>query len=101
MKAAEELAKGGIKMLTRAMAAEWSAESIQANAIGPGYMLTDLNRALIEDPAFDGWVKARTPMGRWGQPEELAGTVIFLASDASGFITGQIIYADGGMVSVL
>lgn len=95
------VAKGGIKMLTRAMAAEWGEKGIQANAIGPGYMVTDMNAALIANPAFDAWVKSRTPMRRWGLPEELKGVAIFLASDASNYISGQIIYADGGMISVL
>lgn len=95
------VAKGGIKMLTKAMAAEWGELGIQANAIGPGYMVTDMNEALISNPDFDGWVKARTPMRRWGLPEELAGTCIYLASDASNYVSGQIIYADGGMISVL
>jgi len=95
------VAKGGIKMLTRAMAAEWAAHGIQANAIGPGYMITDMNQALIDNPAFDAWVKARTPARRWGRPEELIGTAVFLASDASTYVNGQIIYVDGGMLSVL
>ncbi|MDH5797331.1 MAG: SDR family NAD(P)-dependent oxidoreductase, partial [Paracoccaceae bacterium] len=72
------VSKGGIKMLTKMMAAEWGEKGIQANAIGPGYMLTDMNEALINNPDFDGWVKARTPMRRWGKPEELAGTAIYL-----------------------
>jgi len=93
--------KGGIKMLTKAMAAEWGELGIQANAIGPGYMLTDMNEALINNPEFNAWVKARTPMRRWGKPEELAGTAIYLASEASNYVSGQIIYADGGMISVL
>ncbi|ACM04118.1 SDR family oxidoreductase [Cereibacter sphaeroides] len=95
------VAKGGIKMLTKAMAAEWGEKGIQSNAIGPGYMVTDMNEALLSNPEFDGWVKARTPMRRWGLPEELAGTAIYLASDASNYVSGQIIYADGGMISVL
>jgi gluconate 5-dehydrogenase len=95
------VAKGGIKMLTKAMAAEWGDKGIQANAIGPGYMVTDMNEALIANPEFDAWVKGRTPMRRWGRPEELAGTAIYLASDASNYVSGQIIYADGGMISVL
>jgi gluconate 5-dehydrogenase len=95
------VSKGGIKLLTRAMAAEWGEKGIQANAIGPGYMLTDMNEALTSDPAFDAWVKGRTPARRWGKPEELVGTAIFLASAASGYVNGQIIYVDGGMSSVL
>nr|WP_111300436.1 glucose 1-dehydrogenase [Paracoccus saliphilus] len=94
-------AKGGIKMLTQAMAAEWGAKGIQANAIGPGYMVTEMNKALLENADFDAWVKARTPVHRWGLPEELGGTVIYLASDASNYVSGQIIYVDGGMTSVL
>ncbi len=95
------VAKGGIKMLTKAMAAEWGELGIQANAIGPGYMLTDMNEALINDPKFDGWVKGRTPARRWGKPEELGGTAVFLASSAADYVNGQIIYVDGGMISVL
>ncbi|MGY2046702.1 SDR family oxidoreductase [Methylobacterium sp. JK268] len=95
------VAKGGIKMLTRAMAAEWGELGIQANAIGPGYMLTDMNQALIENPTFDAWVKGRTPARRWGRPDELAGTCVYLASAASDYVNGQIIYVDGGMLAVL
>jgi gluconate 5-dehydrogenase len=95
------VAKGGIKMLTQAMAAEWAAHGVQANAIGPGYMLTDMNQALIDNPAFDAWVKARTPAKRWGKPEELVGVAVFLASSASDYVNGQIIYVDGGMTAVL
>jgi gluconate 5-dehydrogenase len=95
------VAKGGIKMLTRAMAAEWAEHGIQANAIGPGYMLTDMNEALVNDPKFDAWVKGRTPARRWGKPAELIGTAVFLASAASDYVNGQIIYVDGGMISVL
>lgn len=94
-------AKGGIKMLTRAMAAEWAEHGIQANAIGPGYMATEMNTALLENPAFDAWVKGRTPARRWGRPDELAGTAIWLASQASAYVNGQIIYVDGGMLAVL
>jgi gluconate 5-dehydrogenase len=95
------VAKGGIKMLTKAMAAEWGELGIQANAIGPGYMLTDMNQALIDNPAFDAWVKGRTPARRWGRPDELVGTCVYLASSASDYVSGQIIYVDGGMISVL
>jgi gluconate 5-dehydrogenase len=95
------VAKGGIKMLTKAMAAEWGELGLQANAIGPGYMLTDMNTSLVENPVFDAWVKARTPARRWGRPEELVGAAIFLASSAADYVNGQIIYVDGGMISVL
>jgi gluconate 5-dehydrogenase len=95
------VAKGGIKMLTRAMTAEWAAHGIQANAIGPGYMLTDMNQALVDDPKFNAWVVGRTPSRRWGKPGELIGTAVFLASAASDYVNGQIIYVDGGMLAVL
>jgi len=95
------VAKGGIKMLTQAMAAEWAASGIQANAIGPGYMITDMNQALIDNPAFDAWVKGRSPSKRWGRPDELVGTAVFLASSASDYVNGQIIYVDGGIMAVL
>ena len=95
------VAKGGIKMLTKAMASEWAVHGLQANAIGPGYMITDMNQALIENPTFDAWVKGRTPAKRWGKPEELVGAAIFLASEASNYVNGQVIYVDGGMISVL
>jgi Dehydrogenases with different specificities (related to short-chain alcohol dehydrogenases) len=94
-------AKGGIKTLTQAMAAEWAEHGIQANAIGPGYMLTDMNQALIDNPQFDSWVKGRTPSRRWGKPEELVGAAVFLSSDASNYVNGQIIYVDGGMSAVI
>ena len=95
------VSKGGILMLTRSMAAEWAEHGIQANAIGPGYMVTEMNRALTESPEFDAWVKGRTPARRWGEPEELIGTAVFLASAASDYVNGQIIYVDGGMVAVV
>ena len=95
------VAKGGLKMLTRAMTAEWAVHNIQANAIGPGYMLTEMNTALLENEAFNAWVVNRTPARRWGRPEELVGTAVFLASPASDYVNGQIIYVDGGMLAVL
>jgi gluconate 5-dehydrogenase len=95
------VAKGGIRLLTKGMAAEWTPHGIQANAIGPGYMLTEMNAALTSNPDFDAWVKGRTPAGRWGRPDELVGTAIYLASDASNYVSGQLIFVDGGMISVL
>lgn len=94
-------AKGAIKLLTQSMAAEWAEHGIQANAIGPGYMLTDMNQALTSNPQFDAWVKGRTPSRRWGKPEELGGAAIFLASSASDYVNGQLLYVDGGMSAVL
>jgi gluconate 5-dehydrogenase len=95
------VAKGGIKMLTRAMAAEWAAYGIQANAIGPGYMLTDMNEALVNNSDFNNWLMGRIPSKRWGKPDELVGAAIFLASDASTYVNGQIIYVDGGMIAAM
>jgi len=94
-------AKGGIRMLTRFMAAEWARYDIQANAIGPGYIATEMNRALLDDPKFDAWVKGRTPSGRWGKPEDLIGVAVFLASQASDYVNGQTIYVDGGLLAVI
>lgn len=92
-------AKGAVKMLTKAMCVEWAKHGIQANGIGPGYFKTELNRALFTDPVFDEWVRKRTPAGRWGEVDELKGVALFLASDASTYVNGQIIYVDGGFLS--
>jgi gluconate 5-dehydrogenase len=93
--------KGGLKMLTRAMAVEWAEHNVQVNAIGPGYFLTDMTRPLAEDAKFDAWLKARTPARRWGKPEELIGAAVFLASRASDFVNGQVLYVDGGILAAL
>jgi len=90
-------AKGGVRQLTRGMAVELAPHNIQVNAIAPGYFATEMNRALLDDPAFDAWVKKRTPAGRWGQPDEIAGLALFLASAAANYVTGQVIMIDGGM----
>ena len=92
-------AKGAVKQLTKAMCVEWAASNVQVNGIGPGYFATPLNKALMEDPAFDSWVTARTPMGRWGDTRELIGAAIFLSSAASDFVSGQVIYVDGGLLA--
>ena len=92
-------AKGGLKMLTKAMAIEWAQYNIQVNGIGPGMFKTEMNTALVEDKKFNKWVCERTPAGRWGEPDELSGTAVFLASEASSYINGQIIYVDGGFLS--
>lgn len=94
-------AKGGIKMLSRAMAAEWAQFNIQINTIGPGYIVTDMNEALVNDAQFDAWVKSSNPSKRWGRPEELIGTAVYLASSASDYVNGQIICVDGGWLAVL
>jgi gluconate 5-dehydrogenase len=92
-------AKGAVKQLTRAMCVEWAGANVQVNAIGPGYFATPLNTALQDDPSFNTWLTARTPAGRWGKPEELVGTAVFLASPASDFVNGQVIYVDGGLLA--
>jgi gluconate 5-dehydrogenase len=94
-------AKGGLKMLTRAMAVEWARHGLQTNAIAPGYFLTELNKPLVENAEFNQWICGRTPAGRWGQPHELAGAVVFLASSASDFVNGQILSVDGGLLAAL
>lgn len=88
--------KGGLAMLTKSMATEWGEYNIRANAIAPGYFVTDLTRSLVDDPEFDAWVKQSVPLHRWGDPSELVGTAIFLASEASSYITGCTIGVDGG-----
>ena len=92
-------AKGGLKMLTKSMAVEWAKDNVQVNGIGPGYFLTEMNTALVEDEKFNNWVCNRTPAGRWGDPDELAGAAVFLASQASNYVNGQVIYVDGGFLS--
>jgi gluconate 5-dehydrogenase len=92
-------AKGGLRNLTRAMAVDWARHGIQANAIGPGYIVTDFTRALMDDPTFNAWLDARVPMARWGEVSDLAGAAIFLCSPASDFVTGQVLYVDGGMTA--
>jgi gluconate 5-dehydrogenase len=93
--------KGAVKMLTKAMCAEWARYNIQVNGIGPGYFKTELNKALYTDPTFDEWVRKRTPAGRWGELAELIGVCVLLASEASSFINGQVFYIDGGLTSVI
>jgi gluconate 5-dehydrogenase len=93
--------KGGVRMLTKAMATDWGQHNIQINAIGPGYFFSEMTRPLAENPQFDSWLKARTPMGRWGDQEELVGAAIFLASKASSFVNGHILYVDGGILATI
>jgi gluconate 5-dehydrogenase len=99
--AAYAATKGGLKMLTRSMCAEWALHGIQANGIAPGYFRTDLTQPLQVDAAFDAWLRARVPAGRWGDPDELGGAVVFLASSASDFVNGQVIVVDGGLSAVV
>ncbi len=91
--------KGGVRQLTKALAVEWAQYNIRVNAIGPGYFRTELTDALQKDEERAAWILSRTPMGRWGVPEDLKGPVVFLASDASDFITGQMLYVDGGWLA--
>jgi gluconate 5-dehydrogenase len=93
--------KGALKQLTRGMCADWAPHGICVNAIGPGYFATELNAALQADPEFDAWLRRRTPAGRWGELDELAGVAVFLAAPASDFVHGQIIYVDGGVTAVV
>jgi gluconate 5-dehydrogenase len=93
-------AKGGLRMLTRNLATEWGPHNIQVNGIGPGYIETPINRSYREPGnPLNNYILSRTPAGRWGRPEDLCGAAVFLASAASDFVNGQIIYVDGGLLS--
>jgi gluconate 5-dehydrogenase len=95
-------AKGGLKMLTRNLATEWAKYNIQVNGIGPGYFATDQTAPIrVDGHPFNEFIINRTPAGRWGDPDDLEGTAIFLASKASNFINGQIIYVDGGILATI
>ena len=94
-------AKGGLVMLSRSMAAEWAQHGIQVNTLAPGYILTEMTQRLADDPEFDAWVKSSNPARRWGKPEDLIGTAVYLASSASNYVNGQVIFVDGGWLSVL
>ncbi len=91
--------KGALKMLTKGMCVELAKHGIQVNGLGPGYFDTELTQALVQNPEFTAWLKARTPAGRWGKVDELMGAIIFLASPASDFVNGHILYVDGGMTA--
>ena len=93
--------KGAVKNLTKGMCADWAGLGLQINAIGPGYFATPLNRELHEDAEFDAWLRRRTPAGRWGRLEDLHGAAVFLASSASDFVNGQMLYVDGGLLAVV
>jgi gluconate 5-dehydrogenase len=93
--------KGAVGNLTKGMATDWAKYGLQCNAIAPGYFDTPLNAALVADPAFSAWLEKRTPAGRWGRVEELVGACIFLASDASSFVNGHVLYVDGGITASL
>lgn len=93
--------KGGLLMLTKTLAVEWAPYHINVNAIGPGYFATEMTTPLRADEKLNAWVLANTPLARWGDPDDLTGAVVFLASEASAFITGQILYVDGGWTAGL
>ncbi len=93
--------KGAVKMLTKGMAIDLGKHGIQVNGLGPGYFKTELTQSLVADEAFSAWLSNRTPAGRWGEVQELGGAAIFLASAASSFVSGHILYVDGGITSSL
>ena len=93
--------KGAVKMLTKGMAIDWGPHGLQVNGLGPGYFKTELNQALVDNPEFSQWLINRTPSRRWGELQDLVGGAIFLASDASNFVNGHILYIDGGVTATL
>lgn len=93
--------KAAIANLTRGMAVDWAQHGLNVNGIAPGYIRTELNEALLKNQDFNSWVEKRTPMGRWGEPGELGGAAIFLASDASSFVNGHILYVDGAFTATV
>src|SRR6478736_5262586 len=93
--------KGAVKMLTKGMAIDWGQHGIQVNGLGPGYFKTELTQALVENKEFSAWLVGRTPSRRWGDVEDLVGAAVFLASDASNFVNGHILYVDGGVTATL
>lgn len=95
-------AKGGLKMLTRNMATEWAKYNVQVNGIGPGYFATSQTEPIrVEGNPMNEFIISRTPAGRWGDPDDLQGATVFLASNASNFVTGQIVYVDGGILATI
>jgi gluconate 5-dehydrogenase len=93
--------KGGLEAMTKALAVELGPIGITVNAIGPGYVATEMNTPLVENPEFDEMVRSRTPVGRWGEPEEIAAAAVFLASDEAAYVNGQKLIVDGGMTAAL
>ena len=94
-------AKAGLHGMVRALAVELAPHGVTVNAIAPGFMPTDATDVLHRDPKLNEWIAGRTPMGRWGDPRELAGPAVFLASDAASFVTGHVLVADGGLTAAL
>ncbi len=93
--------KGAMKMLTKGMAIDWGPHGLQVNGLGPGYFKTELTQALVDDPVFSAWLVNRTPSRRWGDVEDLGPAIVFLASEASRFVNGHILYVDGGVTATL
>ncbi|MEM1038659.1 MAG: SDR family oxidoreductase [Pseudomonadota bacterium] len=93
--------KGAVAMLTKGMCIDWGKHNIQVNGLGPGYFKTELTEALVSNAEFTGWLEGRTPAGRWGDVQELEGACVFLASSASSFVNGHILYVDGGVTTTL
>jgi len=93
--------KGAVKMLTKGMAIDWGPHGLQVNGLGPGYFKTELTEKLVNDVAFSSWLTGRTPSRRWGELADLGGAVVFLASDASNFVNGHVLYVDGGVTATL
>lgn len=99
--AAYTASKGGLRNLTRAMTAEWAGSGLQINGIAPGYIHTEMTQNLVDDEEFNAWILGRTPAARWGTPGDLTGPVIWLASDGSNYVNGQVVFIDGGMTVVV
>jgi gluconate 5-dehydrogenase len=93
--------KGAVRNLTKGMATDWAKHGLNINAIAPGYFKTPLNQALVDNAEFSAWLEKRTPAGRWGNVDELIGAAVFLASDASTFVNGHVLYVDGGITASL
>jgi len=90
--------KGAVGQLTKTLAVEWAGRGVRVNCIAPGWILTPLTQPVHDDPKQSDWITGRTPMGRWGTPEDLQGAAVYLASNASAFMTGQTLYIDGGFI---
>ncbi len=99
--AAYAASKGGLAMLTKTMCAEWAPSGVAVNGLAPGYVVTELTQPLVGDPAFDAWIRGRTPAGRWARVDDLVGTLVWLAAPASDFVHGQVIAVDGGLTAVI